>query len=233
MKYFNLIKPFCYKMNIDFSIEMYEKILIYIKELINYNKKVNLTSILDEETIIKRHFLDSLSIFNYNIDLNSNMCDIGSGAGFPGIPIKIVRNDLKIDLIESVHKKSKFLEHILNKLDIKDVNVINNRSEYVSRETNFREKYDYVISRAMARLNKLLELSFSLVKVNGKYIAFKGEKYKYELDEAYDAIYKMNGKLNKVIHIREFNSNLVILDKLDKTPDIYPRKYNLIIKKPL
>lgn len=233
MKYFDILKKFCDNINLDFTIEMYEKFILYMKELIEYNKKVNLTSITDENLIIQRHFLDSLSIFAYDIKLHSTMCDVGSGAGFPGIPIKIIRNDIKIDLLESITKKSKFLEYILQKLDIKDINVINNRSEYVSRETYYREKYDYVISRAMARLNRLLEISFPLVKLNGKYIAFKGENYKEELEEGYNTIYKIGGNLEKIIHINEFNSNLIIINKVNETSNIYPRKYSLILKKPL
>ncbi len=231
MKYFNMLNEFCSKLNIKFDIDMYEKILIYTRELINYNKKINLTSINTEEKIIKRHFLDSLSIFNYNIKLNSNMCDIGSGGGFPGIPIKIVRNDIKIDLIESINKKCKFLEHIVNILDIKGINIINNRAEYVSRETYYREKYDYVISRAVSKLNILFEISFALVKINGKFISFKGSNYKEELRKSDDIIIKMGGILYKIIYIEEFNSNLVIINKIDQTSHDYPRKYNIIIKK--
>lgn len=233
MKYFCLMKNFCDKLNIKFDEHIYEKFMIYMKELIEYNKKINLTSITNENLIINRHFLDSISIFNYKIEKNVTICDVGSGAGFPGIPMKIIRDDLKIDLIESTNKKVEFLKYIVNILNIKNINIINKRVENVSHETFYREKYDYVVSRAMARLDKLLEMSFSLVKINGKYIALKGKKSDEELEQAYNTINKMGGVLDTKIYLKEFDSNLVIIDKIYKTPEIYPRKYNLILKKTL
>ncbi len=233
MKYFCLMKNFCDKLNIKFDGNIYEKFMIYMKELIEYNKKINLTSITNEDLIINRHFLDSISIFNYKIEENATICDIGSGAGFPGIPMKIIRDDLKIDLVESTNKKVEFLKYIVDILNIKNINIINKRVENVSHETFYREKYDYVVSRAMARLDKLLEMSFSLVKINGKYIALKGKKSDEELEKAYNTINKMGGVLDTKIYLKEFDSNLVIIDKIYKTPEIYPRKYNLILKKSL
>lgn len=233
MKYFCLMKNFCDKLNIKFDENIYEKFMIYMNELIKYNKKINLTSIINENLIINRHFLDSISIFNYEIVENATICDVGSGAGFPGIPMKIIRDDLKFDLIESTNKKCEFLKYIIDILNLKNVNILNKRVENVSHETFYREKYDYVVSRAMARLNKLLEMSFALVKINGKYIALKGKKSDEELEESHNIINKMGGILNTKIYLKEFDSNLVIIEKIYKTLEMYPRKYNLILKKPL
>lgn len=233
MKYFDIMNEFCNNMNIEFNQNMYKKFILFMEELIKYNNKFNLTSIVNEDEIIKRHFLDSISLLNYNIDTNSKVCDVGTGAGFPGIPLKILRSDLKVDLLESTTKKTMFLQHIIKELKLYNVNIINDRVENVSHETLYREKYDYVISRAMARLNKLIELSFALVNINGKYIALKGNKFNEELLEANISINKMGGEIEKIIPINEFNSNIIIIKKIHTTDIAYPRKYNLILKKPL
>ena len=212
MKYFLKMNEFCSRLGINFSEDMYEKFILYMKELIKWNENINLTSILNEEDIINRHFIDSISIFNYFIEQNSYVCDVGSGAGFPGIPMKIVRDDLKINLIESTGKKAKFLTRIIEILNLKNINVTNNRAEYVSRETS--NKYDYIVSRAVARLDKLLKISFSLLKSNGKFIAMKGIKADEELREAEKKIASLGGTLKDKIYLKELNSNLIIIERL-------------------
>ena len=233
MEYFDTMKKFCEKLKIDFTVVMYEKFKIYMETLIEYNKKFNLTAINDRDKIVSRHFLDSILILNYKIKYNTKLCDVGSGAGFPGIPIKIIRDDLSVDLIEATTKKVTFLYKIIKVLDLKNIKAIDNRVENLSHDKDFREKYDYVLSRAMARLNKLLELSFPLVKINGKYIALKGLKAKEELEEATKAIKILGGNSEKIINIPEFNSNLIVINKLFKTPKFYPREYRIIDKKSL
>lgn len=233
MKYFDLINKFCENLELNFNKTMYEKIITYTKELIEYNKKVNLTAIVDEEAIITRHFLDSISFFNCKVDLNSKICDVGTGAGFPGIPIKIIRDDINIDLIEVSSKKVEFLKHIIQILDLKNINVIQERVENVSHETFFREKYDYVTSRAVSRLDKLLELCFALVKVNGHFIGLKGINFYDEIIEAIKVINIMGGEFEKAIYLKEFNSSIVAIKKIKETPTIYPREYKKILKKSL
>lgn len=233
MKYFDIMKTFCSKLDINFSNQMYEKFNIYMEMLIEYNKNINLTAIRNRDEIVSRHFLDSLSIFNYKIKYNSKLCDVGSGAGFPGIPIKIIRSDINVDLIESISKKTKFLNNVITTLNLDNIRVINIRVEELAHNKIYREKYDYVVSRAMARLNELLELSFPLVKVNGKYIAFKGLKSMVELNEAINAIRILGGEFENIINIPEFNSNLIVINKVFKTPEFYPREYRLIAKKSL
>lgn len=233
MKYFDIMETFCSKLNIKFSNYMYEKFNIYMEMLVEYNKNINLTAIKNKDEIVSRHFLDSISILNYKINYNSKLCDVGSGAGFPGIPIKIIRDDINIDLIESVSKKTKFLNDIINILNLDNIKVINMRVEELARNKIYREKYDYVVSRAMARLNELLELSFPLVKVTGKYIAFKGLKAKQELEESINAIKILGGEFENIMNIPDFNSNLIVINKIFKTPDFYPREYRVIVKKSL
>lgn len=232
MKYFSIMQEFCEKIDLKFDENMYEKFEIYMKELIKYNENVNLTSITDENQIIKRHFIDSISIFKCDIKKFSYICDVGSGGGFPGIPISIMRSDIKIDLVESTSKKAKFLSYIISKLNLKNASVICERIENVSREKNNIEKYDYVTSRAMARLSKLMEMSMSILKIDGQYIAFKGLKYLEELDECRNAMKVLGGKLNSVIDVDNM-SKLIVIDKIKQTPTIYPRNYNVIINKPL
>lgn len=233
MKYFDIMETFCSKLDIKFSNYMYEKFNIYMEMLVEYNKNINLTAIKNKDEIVSRHFLDSISILNYKINYNSKLCDVGSGAGFPGIPIKIIRDDINIDLIESVSKKTKFLNDIINILNLDNIKVINMRVEELARNKIYREKYDYVVSRAMARLNELLELSFPLVKVTGKYIAFKGLKAKQELEESINAIKILGGEFENIMNIPDFNSNLIVINKIFKTPDFYPREYRVIVKKSL
>lgn len=233
MKYYNLISNFCNNLKIEFNEEIYNKIIFYTKQLITYNEKFNLTAITDEESIIKRHFLDSISFFNCNIAKESKICDVGTGAGFPGIPIKILRNDLNIDLIEISNKKVEFLKHIIEILDLSNINIIRERVENVSHETLYREKYDIVTSRAVSRLDKLLELSFALVNTNGKLIAFKGINFYDEIIESIKVMNLMGGEFEKAVYLKEFNSSLVVIKKIKETPTIYPREYKKILKKSL
>lgn len=233
MVYFNMIYDFCKSINVDFTTDMYDKLYIYMKELILYNNKINLTSITSEEEIIRRHFIDSISLLSYPINNNCTLCDVGTGAGFPGIPLKILRPDISLTLVEATLKKVKFLQHITKLLDINDIYIINDRVENISHDPIYREKFDYVTSRAMARLNKLLELSFPLVKVNGEYISLKGNKATEELNEAHKCIGILGGVIKDIINIPDLNSNIIIIKKNKVTNNQYPRQYNIILKKPL
>ena len=233
MKYYELISNFCNNLNLKFNEDIYRKIITYTNELISYNNKFNLTAITDEETIIKRHFLDSFCFYYNNIENNSNVCDVGTGAGFPGMAIKILRDDINIDLIEVSTKKVEFLKHITSTLDLKNINIIRERVENVSHETFYREKYDYVTSRAVSKLDKLLELSFALVKLNGKFIGFKGINFYNELIDSIKVINLMGGEFKESIYLKEFTSSLIVIKKIKHTPSIYPREYKKILKKSL
>lgn len=233
MTYFNIMEEFCRSISIEFTNNMYDKFYKYMQVLIEYNKKVNLTSIIDEENIIRRHFIDSISLLNYKLYHGCILCDVGTGAGFPGLPLKIVRPDIKLTLIEATTKKVKFLEYIISLLGIDGIIILNDRVENISHDPRYREKFDYVISRAMARLNRLLELSFPLVRLNGEYISLKGNKAMEELNEASKCIEILGGVKKKVITLSNLNSNIIILKKNRSTPIKYPRQYNLILKKTL
>ena len=222
----------CQKININLDEEKLRKLDEYYQLLISENKKYNLTSITEEKDVYLKHFYDSLCIIK-GIDINNKyICDIGTGAGFPGMVLKIIFPEIKIDLLDSTLKKCQFLELVINKLNLKDINVINARAEEYSKTV--REKYDIVTSRAVAPLKHLLEYSVPLLKINGYFVALKSH-----LSEEIKGIEKYYSKLHlKNENIIEFklpkeNSvrTIYIAEKIAKTPEIYPRTYSQIKKK--
>jgi 16S rRNA (guanine527-N7)-methyltransferase len=222
------------KININISKEQLIKLEQYYQILIEENKKYNLTSITDKEQVYLKHFYDSLTITKI-IDLsNQALCDIGTGAGFPGLVLKILFPNLKITLVEATGKKCHFLNLVISKLKLKDIEVINERAEIYSKSV--REKYDIVTSRAVAPLKHLLEYSIPLVKVNGYYIAMKSD-ISNEIDNINNYESKLNIKeINKIsFQLPKENSlrTLIKYEKLSKTNQKYPRKYTEIKKKSL
>ena len=215
----------------DYQLEQLEN---YYNLLIEENKKYNLTSITNKEDVYLKHFYDSLTILKIIKLTNQTLCDIGTGAGFPGIVLKIMYPNLKVTLIDSTLKKCNFLNIVIEKLKLKEIEVINERAEIYSK--NVREKYDIVTSRAVAPLKHLLEYSIPLVKVNGYYIAMKGN-----IKEELIGINNYEKKLNiKEIDRIEFNlpiensyRTLIKYKKISPKYLIYPRKYNEIKKKNL
>ncbi|MGB9612888.1 MAG: 16S rRNA (guanine(527)-N(7))-methyltransferase RsmG [Candidatus Margulisiibacteriota bacterium] len=202
---------------------------IYLNELLEWNKKFNLTSIVDPEEIRKKHFEDSLLLLEV-IDLsNQSVVDIGTGAGFPGIPLKIVRPEIKLTLLEATKKKVEFLKHLVSTLALQKVEVVWTRAEDYAKEK--REAFDIALSRAVARLNILSEYCLPLVKVGGIFVAYKEEKVEDEIKEAETAIEILGGKLKEV---KRFPlRSLVIIDKIKPTPAKYPRRAGMAKKRPL
>ncbi|MDD4705760.1 MAG: 16S rRNA (guanine(527)-N(7))-methyltransferase RsmG [Bacilli bacterium] len=224
------------KLNIKVTNEELEKLEIYCKFLIEYNSHTNLTSIVEEELVYLKHFYDSLTIAKA-LDLNKykTLLDIGTGAGFPGMVIKIFYPHLKITLLDSNRKKTIFLNQLAKKLDIKDnLYIINARSEDYIREK--REYFDIVTSRGVADLKILLELSLPFTKLGGYIIPLKGN-IKEELESSKKTINLLGGRLSNIINFRlpfeNSNRNIIVIKKNHLTPSQYPRSYNLIIKKPL
>ncbi|MCR5422258.1 MAG: 16S rRNA (guanine(527)-N(7))-methyltransferase RsmG [Bacilli bacterium] len=203
----------------------------YFDFLIEENQKYNLTSITEEKEVYIKHFLDSLSIENI-IDLdNISLCDVGSGAGFPSIPLKIMYPSIKLTIIEPTAKRCNFLQQIVEMLDLKDVNIINDRAENI-KDMHF----DVVCARAVSNLPILLELCIPLVKVNGYFISMKGSNYKEELDIANNAFKELDCRIDNIYEydLDEFGKRVLIKIIKDKeTKKIYPRLYSQIKKKPL
>ena len=213
------------------KIEQLEK---YYELLIEYNKVMNLTGIIEKKEVYLKHFYDSLTICKI-IDLNKqeNLCDLGSGAGFPGIVLKIFYPNLKITLIDSLNKRINFLNKVIEKLNLKDIEAIHIRIEDFSRQNI--EKFDVVTARAVAPLNILLELGINLVKINKYFIAMKGN---IDNEPNYnEALKKLNCDLGNIIKfklpVENSNRCLIQIIKRKSTPKLYPRKYNEIKKKPL
>ena len=222
------------KINIKLTAEQLDKFEKYYEILITENEKYNLTSITKKEDVYLKHFYDSLTLTKI-IDLkDQSLCDIGTGAGFPGIVLKIVYPNLKVTLLDATEKKCKFLQKVIDNVELKDIEVINERAEIFSKVN--REKYDIVTSRAVAPLKHLLEYSIPLVKINGYYIAMKGEITK-EIENI-DIYYKKLDIIKEKIltfqlPFEKSTRTLIRYQKLKKTNQKYPRKYKEIKNKSL
>ena len=219
------MKEECKKINVDLEPEQIEQFYTYMQELIEWNNKINLTAIIEPEEIIKKHFIDCLSIIKYIKDDNK-IIDVGTGAGFPGIPIKIANKSLNITLLDSLNKRISFLNEIITKLKLSNIETVHARAEeYVANGK--REKYDIAVSRAVANLPTLLEYLMPYVKVNGICICMKGPKAQAELEESKKAIEILGGRLEKIENIKideNMDRNIIIMRKIKNTPNTYPRK---------
>ena len=210
----------------------------YEKELIEWNSKFNLTAIRDSESIRTKHFLDSIScVLAWKMNLPNRLIDIGTGAGFPGIPLKILYPNLKLTLAESVGKKSRFCQHIVDVLGLENVDVIQARAEELGQNADRREKYDWAVARAVANLNVLSEYLLPLVRVGGTMLAQKGESGPAEAQSAENAMKILGGKLKQLIPVNlpgiADDRYLILVDKVAATPPKYPRKPGIPTKQPL
>lgn len=221
--------------NIELTNEQIDKFFNYKNLLQEWNEKMNLTAIVDDEEIILKHFIDSLTIEKY-ISKDSSIIDVGTGAGFPGIPLKIVRDDIELTLLDSLNKRITFLNEVISINNLQKVRCIHGRAEDVSRETSMREKFDYATARAVANLSTLSELCLPFVKVGGKFICMKGNNIE-EVEEAQKAIEVLGGKIVSIEKLTLPNSdierNVIIIEKIKQTPKQYPRKAGTPAKEPI
>lgn len=225
------------KLNIDieYDYSLFEK---FYELLIEGNKKTDLTTILEREEVDIKHFLDSLTAFMVpEFKGKKTLVDIGTGAGFPGIPLKLVNPDLDITLLDGLNKRLIFLDEVIDKMELKNIRTLHSRGEDAGRDKKYREKFDIVVSRAVSRLNKLVEISLPLVKVGGIFLAMKGVDMKEEIYEAEKGIEELGGSIRDVIEFDltdgENSRTLVVIEKVKKTPDKYPRQFGKIKNKPL
>ncbi|MCL4274052.1 MAG: 16S rRNA (guanine(527)-N(7))-methyltransferase RsmG [Anaerolineales bacterium] len=224
--------------NVHLTARQVMALINYEKELVEWNQKFNLTAIRDVESIRTKHFLDSYScVLAWKGMPPLRLVDVGTGAGFPGIPLKIVYPTMHVTLVESVGKKAMFCQHIISKLGLEDVEVIQTRAETLGQNPAHRESYDYAVARAVANLNILSEYLLPLVKVGGTMLAQKGESGPAEAQSAEKAMKLLGGKLKQVIPVElpgvPDDRYLVLVDKVAATPPKFPRKAGIPMKTPL
>ena len=222
--------------NIEITEEENEKFFKYMEMLIEWNEKINLTAIIEKKEIILKHFIDSLTILKY-IENDKKIIDVGTGAGFPGIPLTIVNKEIEVTLMDSLQKRLKFLEEVIKENEIEKVKIVHKRAEDAGRDKSIREKYDYATARAVSNMSTLAEYLLPLVKVGGKCIVMKGPNIEEELNKSKKAINILGGKIEKIEEIvlpgTDIVRNIVIIKKIKKTPEIFPRKAGTPLKKPL
>ena len=232
----NLMIDYGKEIDIVFTEEQLEQFYKYMNLLIEWNEKINLTAIIEPKEIILKHFIDSLTILKYVND-NEKMLDVGTGAGFPGIPIKIMNENIEITLLDSLNKRINFLNEVINKLKLKNISAIHSRVEDYGKNNKYREKYDIVTSRAVANLATLSEYMLPMLKIKGKSICMKGSDIKEEVKNSKRAIDILGGE---IVNIEELvlpksdnRRNLIIIEKKKNTPLKYPRKAGIPSKEPL
>lgn len=223
---------------IKLTEECAEKFEQFRETLIETNKYLNLTSITEDEEVNYKHFLDSLlPMKKIEFIENAKVIDIGTGGGFPGLPMKFYRDDLDITLLDSLNKRIKFLKDTIYKMELSKIDAIHGRAEELGRQKQYREVYDYAISRAVSRLNTLVEYSLPFVKVGGYFISMKGPSGKEEAEEAKNAIKLLGGEIADIIEYQldyeDSDRTLVVIKKISPTPKKYPRGGGKPKNKPL
>ncbi|WP_208587169.1 16S rRNA (guanine(527)-N(7))-methyltransferase RsmG [Gracilibacillus suaedae] len=217
------------------QLQQFEK---YFHTLVEWNEKMNLTAITDQEEVYVKHFYDSITAaFYFDFTNAFHLCDVGAGAGFPSIPLKILFPQIDVTIVDSLKKRITFLNHLASELELEGVSFYHDRAELFGRNEKFRHKFDVVMARAVARTSVLSELCLPLLRTNGTFIAMKGSNVEEELSDAEDAIELLGGKLQRIEHfsLPENNGerNIVIIDKKRKTPKKFPRKPGVPNKNPL
>ena len=224
------------EINIELSVEQLWKFYRYMELLIEWNEKINLTAITDPEEIILKHFIDSLTIYK-DIENNSKIVDVGTGAGFPGIPLSIIDSTLKVTLVDSLNKRLIFLGEVIKELKLENVETVHARAEEFGQNKKYRESFDIATSRAVANLSTLSEYLIPIVKINGKCICMKASEAKQEIEDAKNAINVLGGTIK---NIEEFNlpksdigRTIITIKKEKNTPNKYPRKAGTPSKEPI
>lgn len=234
------------QLGIELSDEQINKFQKYYEMLIETNKVMNLTAITGKEEVILKHFVDSISIVKVlpdmikyidSDDISIKILDLGTGAGFPGIPLKIVFPAIDIVLLDSLNKRINFLNSVIDELQLSGINAIHGRAEEMARNKEYREKFDLCVSRAVANLSTLSEYCLPFVKINGKFISYKASEIEEEVDNAGNALKILGGNLTTVKKITlpesDIERSFVIIDKVKNTPKTYPRKAGTASKNPL
>ncbi len=235
-KFEEILNKYLKEINIELKKEQTEKFYKYMNLLLEWNEKINLTAITEPEEVILKHFVDSLTISKY-IEKDSKLVDMGTGAGFPGIPLKILRDDIEITLADSLNKRINFLNEVIKELNLKNIQTVHTRAEEFGKNKKYRESFDIATSRAVANLSTLSEYLIPLVKPSGKTICMKGSEIKEEVEMARKAIEILGGKIEQEESFNLPNSdmkrNVIIIKKVKNTPAKYPRKPGMPAKEPI
>lgn len=234
--FFSKLKFSAKEIKIELSDKKLEQFYKYMNLLLEENEKINLTAITDPEDIIKKHFIDSLTISKY-VKENSYLIDVGTGAGFPGIPLNIVLNNCKFVLLDSLNKRLIFLNDVIQKNNLLNIQTVHARAEEAGKNKLYREKFDIATSRAVAPLNILVEYLLPFVKIGGKCICMKGSNIAEEIENSQKAISVLGGKIEKVEEFclpgTDMARNIIVITKINNTPAKYPRKAGTPNKEPI
>ena len=223
-------------LGLSLTAQQAELFQAYYDELVDWNRRMNLTAIVDYDEVQIKHFLDSLTLTMVLSDVPSKVADIGTGAGLPGIALKIAYPNIKLTLIDSTQKKALFLDHIVAALDLEDVSVVTGRAEELAHDAHYREHFDAVLARGVAKLASLAELTLPFCAVGGAFIAMKTWPPDAEVDDAGRAINVLGGRLRQIVRIGLGglqDRSLVVIDKVKPTPEKYPRRSGVPQKRPL
>ena len=224
------------KIDINLTNKQLNEFYTYMNLLLEWNKNINLTAITEPEEIIKKHFIDSLTI-SKNIQKDSSIIDVGTGAGFPGIPLKIVREDINVVLLDALNKRLNFLNEVVKENKLENIETVHFRAEEIGKNKKYREKYDIATSRAVAQLNILAEYLLPLIKIGGKCICMKGCNVEEELKNSKKAITLLGGEIEKIEEFilpdSDIKRNVIIIKKVNSTPAKYPRKPGTPAKEPI
>lgn len=226
------------QLSIEYSESQIEKLLKYYEMLIEKNKVMNLTAITEFDEVVEKHFIDSLSIVRV-IDMEKvySIIDIGTGAGFPGIPVKIMFPHIKVTLVDSLNKRVNFLNEVIENLELRDIEAYHGRAEDYGRDKKFREKYDLCVSRAVANLASLSEYCMPFVKPDGYFISYKAGECEDEIDNSKNAIKILSGKIEKVekfsLPDSEISRSFIKIKKIKNLSNKYPRKSGIPSRNPL
>ena len=220
--------------DINLSDDVLKNFYDYMNGIISWNDKINVTAIVDPDEFIVKHFIDSITI-NEIVENKGKLLDIGTGAGFPGIPIKLLNDKLSVTLIDAVNKKLNVIRDVSKDMNIDNLEIIHSRAEDLARDKNYREQYDYVTTRAVSNLSTILEYMIPFLKVNGIAICMKGPNYKEEIEEAKNTFKVLGIKLKEVKkYVFEGQErNVLIIEKLKKTDEKFPRGGGKPLKEPL
>ena len=230
------LKGYLKVMDIELDEEQVMQFYKYMQLLLEWNEKINLTAITKPEEIILKHFVDSLTIAN-KIKKEASLADVGTGAGFPGIPLKIYRRDLCVTLVDSLNKRINFLNQVIEELKLENIETIHARAEEIGKNKKYRESFDVSTSRAVANLSTLSEYLLPLIKKDGVSICMKGPDIEEELNKGKVAIKTLGGKISEIdtffLPKSEMKRNIIWINKIEKTPSKYQRKTGIPAKEPI